>query len=182
MCGRNSDGSFLLSLPVSRDLVNKKGRSPSFSSHASPCTSCPHAHCGPIGEGRCSGQKPPGLRLSGQLSRRRGWLSPSPLLPCTGAAPSQDAGLAQNSDAARACTGRLGTPQSLPPGSQVSEVTAALQETEPGLCARSAGCRAVGKCVVHTDAHSHKFPPRHSCVHCAEAVDTWQQMGPTVCL
>ena len=26
MCGGNSDGSFLLSLPISRDLVNKKGR------------------------------------------------------------------------------------------------------------------------------------------------------------
>lgn len=42
-------------------------------------------------------------------------LSLSPPVPCTGGAPSQETGLAQNSDAARACIGRLGTPQSLPP-------------------------------------------------------------------
>lgn len=36
MLSSDSDHSFLLSLPVSRDLVNKKGRSHSFSVHASP--------------------------------------------------------------------------------------------------------------------------------------------------
>lgn len=52
VCGGNSDGSFLLSLPVFRDLVNKKGRSPSFSLHTPPPSHLVPVHSvGPAGRG-----------------------------------------------------------------------------------------------------------------------------------
>lgn len=183
MCGGNSDGSFLLSLPVSRDLVNKKGRSPSFSLHTPPPSLLVL------------------LRTAGPSGRGTAWTRS--LLACGCLVSSADAGASSVTLSTCAlhrgcpfsgdrlsselrccpCMHRLTRNSPEPaPGSQVSEVTEALQETEPGLRARSAGCRAVGKCVVRTDAHLHKFPPRHSCVHCAEALDTCQQMDPTGCL
>lgn len=52
MLGGNSDRSFLLSLPVFRDLVNKKGRSHSFSLHTPALSLLILVHIlGPAGRG-----------------------------------------------------------------------------------------------------------------------------------